>query len=254
MNSTEIAMGKQLWRFVFLLILLPTFGMAQSIGVELGLGMGKFESDLADQEKLVIESLGLYRIFIHNETEEEVEVPLDYSYLHQSASIGVLYYPVDHHGFGLMYQFLDVEQRYDFPSDFSTFESSESYTKAHSIGPLVKLSLLSRGRSTVSLSIHGYRLTGSLWRVPVVVNDYSDDGELVSFFQTLNQEVELKGWGYSIGPKVELIAQGRMNVFFKVLYDYSKVDLKDDPFPGYIKNSESKGTVFTAGLALIIDQ
>ena len=237
-----------------LLMLVPDPISAQSIQLELGVGVGQYESDLADQEKELVDSFGLYKIFYHDETGEERQIPLDYSYTPKKASVGLVYYPNDKYGLGVMYKFLEIEQRYDFPTEFSTFETSESFSKAHTIGPMLNYFPLKLGIVKIGLFAHGFRQWGELTRAPVLETDYTENDELGSFIHILHRKIDIKGWGYSIGPKFELSNRDYLNSWIKLTYDYSKLDLIDDPFPGYIKNSTSVEYVFTAGLSLIIER
>jgi len=113
---------------------------------------------------------------------------------------------------------------------------------------------LTLGAIEVGLSAHGYMQWGELTRAPVLASDYTENDEVSNFLEILHREVDIQGWGYSIGPKFELSNTDYLYSWIKLSYDYSKLNLNDDPFPGYIKNSASVEYVLTAGLSLSIDQ
>jgi len=227
---------------------------SESFGIEIGIGVGQYESDFVDQEMDVVEVFGLYRSFIHDETGEEKEVPLNYSYFPQSASVEIIYYPTERYGLGVNFQYIDIEQRYDFPSEFTKFESNESYIKGFKLGPSLNVSIFESGKLSFSLFARGYLLKGALGRVPLLAIDYAENDELSLFLENLNKEIDLNGWGYSIGPKVELSNTSRLHTFLKIEYDKSKVDLSGDPFLGYIKNNTTIEYTLTLGLSLLIEK
>ena len=215
-------------------------------------GLYEHHSDLANQESDLVEAFGVYREFIHNETGETKQVPMDYAYLPWTFGVGLLYHPGNRTGIGLKYHYLGVTQRSEFPAEFNSFESTEPFIQQHYAGPYAEYYLIKRYGFGISIVAHGYLSRGLTTRVPVLKHDYTESDEIGLIVNMLNEEIELKGWGYNLGSKFILFNNDRINSFFKVDYSFSKSELIDDPFPGYIRNTVSKETGFSLGFSIII--
>lgn len=255
-NGCVSMWGKMRCLFGLLLLSCMIFASEPTIGsiiLRVNGGVGDHSSDFSKKEQIIADSYGMYSMLYNSDTEMEEMIDIEYSYHKMVFGADFFYHPWYNIGLGLQYQHSIINQKYDFPTRFDSYEDHQRFITTNQIGPAVNVWIYSNDNIGLSACLGAHYSFGTINRIPTFIKDYSEEDEFSNLLSTFNKDLKINGIGGTLHGQFMIFMTDISYITFQGHYNYTSFDITDDPIGGYIKNSKTKESGIIVGLGILVD-